>query len=158
MILAALRTGAVIRFPYLWAREAADGETEGRKFRPVTVGVRIPKPKGEDVLVLFPITSQQPASGRFAAEIPDLEKRRAGLRRQHPALDCARRIQPGCHWPLLLPGAGAATRLFRQGILSALAPGVHPSPLADTSDPSQPLTRRRALESCTRRRSIAQAR
>lgn len=75
----ALRTGAVIRFPYLWAREAARGETEGRKPRPAAVGVRIAKPKGEDVLVLFPITSQEPERGRFAAEIPDMEKRRAGL-------------------------------------------------------------------------------
>ena len=73
------RTGAVIRFPYLWSREAAHGETEGRKPRPVAVGVRIPKPHGEDVLVLFPITSKEPARDRFAAEIPDTEKRRAGL-------------------------------------------------------------------------------
>ncbi len=79
MSFADFRTGAVIRFPYLWAREAAHGETEGRKPRPVTVGVRIPKPKGDDVLVLFPITSQEPARDRFAAEIPDTEKRRAGL-------------------------------------------------------------------------------
>lgn len=74
-----LRTGCVIRFPYLWAREAAQGETEGRKPRPTAVGVRIPKAKGEDLLVLFPITSKEPARGRFAAEIPDTEKRRAGL-------------------------------------------------------------------------------
>ena len=79
MSFEALRTGAVVRFHYLWARQAAHGETEGRKFRPVAVGVRIPKPEGEDVLVLFPITSQQPAPERFAAEIPDTEKRRAGL-------------------------------------------------------------------------------
>jgi hypothetical protein len=75
----ALRTGAVIRFPYLWARQAAQGETEGRKFRPVAVGVRIPKPSGEDVLFLFPITSREPQAQRFASEIPDTEKRRAGL-------------------------------------------------------------------------------
>jgi hypothetical protein len=31
------------------------------------------------VLVLFPITSQPPSPGRFAAEIPEMEKRRAGL-------------------------------------------------------------------------------
>ena len=79
MSFEALRTGAVIRFPYLWAREAARGETEGRKTRPAAVGVRIPKPNGEDMLVLFPITSQEPERGRFAAEIPDTEKRRAGL-------------------------------------------------------------------------------
>ncbi len=29
--------------------------------------------------MLFPITSKEPARGRFAAEIPDTEKRRAGL-------------------------------------------------------------------------------
>jgi hypothetical protein len=75
----ALHTGAVIRFPYLWSREAALGETEGRKFRPVAVAVRIPKSKGEDVLVLFPITSHEPERGRFAAEIPETENRRPGL-------------------------------------------------------------------------------
>ena len=79
MSFEALTTGAVIRFPYLWAREAGQGETEGRKFRPAAVGVRIPKPKGEDLLFLFPITSQEPARERFAAEIPETEKRRAGL-------------------------------------------------------------------------------
>jgi len=74
-----LRTGCVIRFPYLWIREAERGETEGRKPRPVAVGVRIARPKGEDVLVLFPITSQPPSPDRFAVEIPEMEKRRASL-------------------------------------------------------------------------------
>jgi hypothetical protein len=74
-----LRTGCVIRFPFLWVREAERGETEGRKPRPVAVGVRIARPKGDDVLVLFPITSQPPSPDRFAAEIPEMEKRRAGL-------------------------------------------------------------------------------
>lgn len=74
-----IRTACVIRFPYLWAREAERGETEGRKVRPVAVGVRISRPEGEDVLVLFPITSRPPAPDRFAAEIPEMEKRRAGL-------------------------------------------------------------------------------
>jgi len=74
-----LRTGCVIRFPYLWVREAARGETEGRKPRPVAVGVRIARRGGDDILVLFPITSQPPSPGRFATEIPEMEKRRAGL-------------------------------------------------------------------------------
>ena len=60
-------------------REAQRGETEGRKPRPVAVGVRIARPKGEDLLVLFPITSQPPSSDRFSVEIPEMEKRRAGL-------------------------------------------------------------------------------
>jgi hypothetical protein len=74
-----LRSGCVIRFPYLWFREAGRGETEGRKPRPVAVGVRIARPKSNDLLVLFPITSQPPSSDRFATEIPEMEKRRAGL-------------------------------------------------------------------------------
>ena len=79
MSLDQLRTGCVIRFPYLWVREAERGETEGRKSRPVAVGVRIARRGGDDVLVLFPITSQPPSRDRFAAEIPEMEKRRAGL-------------------------------------------------------------------------------
>ena len=79
MSLNDLRTGCVIRFPYLWVREAERGETEGHKPRPAAVGARLARPKGGDVLVLFPITSQPPSSDRFAAEIPEMEKRRAGL-------------------------------------------------------------------------------
>jgi hypothetical protein len=74
-----LRSGCVIRFPYLWLREAGRGETEGRKPRPVAVGVRIARPKSNDLLVLFPITSQPPSPDRFAIEIPEMEKRRTGL-------------------------------------------------------------------------------
>ncbi len=72
MSLDQLRTGCVIRYPYLWVREAERGETEGRKPRPVAVGVRIARRGGDDVLVLFPITSRQPARDRFAAEIPEM--------------------------------------------------------------------------------------
>lgn len=73
-----IQTASVIRYPYLWAREARKGETEGRKDRPVAVGVRL-KRAGGDALLLFPITSQEPAAGRIAVEIPEIEKRRAGL-------------------------------------------------------------------------------
>jgi hypothetical protein len=74
-----IQTASVIRFPYLWARQAAEGETEGRKDRPVAVGARIARPHGEDLLVLFPITSRPPQGGRFAVEIPEIERRRGGL-------------------------------------------------------------------------------
>lgn len=74
-----LRSGFVIRFPYLWVREAGRGETEGRKSRPVAVGIRLDRPDGNDLLLLFPITSQPPSPDRFAVEIPEIEKRRAGL-------------------------------------------------------------------------------
>jgi hypothetical protein len=44
----------------------------------VAVGVRIPRPDG-DLVLFFPITTKEPESARFAAEIPPIEKRRAGL-------------------------------------------------------------------------------
>ncbi len=71
-------TGSVVRYPYLWARQADGGETEGRKLRPTAVGFRIPRATG-DVLLLFPITTAEPGKARFAVEIPDIEKRRGGL-------------------------------------------------------------------------------
>ncbi len=70
-----LASGCVIRFHFLWSREAAKGETEGRKLRPTVVGFRL---RG-DLLWLFPITSQEPGPGRFAKEVPETERRRAGL-------------------------------------------------------------------------------
>ena len=73
-----IQTASVIRYPYLLAREAHKGETEGRKERPVAVGVRLPRPDG-DLVIFFPISTKQPEPARFSAEIPAIEKRRAGL-------------------------------------------------------------------------------
>ena len=60
-----LRTGRVIRFPDLRATPSA------RK-RAV---MRIARPKGEEVLLLFPVALPR----RFAVDIPEKEERRAGL-------------------------------------------------------------------------------
>jgi hypothetical protein len=73
-----IHTACVIRYPYLWAREAQQGEAEGRKQRPVAVGVRMPRPDG-DLVLFFPITTKQPEASRLAVEVPAIEKRRAGL-------------------------------------------------------------------------------
>ncbi|TAX26564.1 hypothetical protein [Rhizobium leguminosarum] len=73
-----IQTASVIRDPYLWAREAGRGETEGRKERPVAVGMRMPRPDG-DLVLFFPVTTKQPEASRFAVELPAIEKRRAGL-------------------------------------------------------------------------------
>jgi hypothetical protein len=61
-------TGAVIRYPYLWAREAHGGETEGRKDRAVAVGVRLRRVDG-NLILLFPITSSEPQIARFSVEL-----------------------------------------------------------------------------------------
>jgi prevent-host-death family protein len=73
-----IQTASVIRYPYLWAREAGRGETEGRKERPVVVGVRMPRRDG-DLVLFFPVTTKQPEASRFAVEVPAIEKGRAGL-------------------------------------------------------------------------------
>lgn len=73
-----IKTGCIIPYPYLWAHEADRGEIEGRKQRPVAVGVRLQRQDG-DALLLFPITTKEPSADRLAVEIPDMEKRRAGL-------------------------------------------------------------------------------
>lgn len=73
------RTASVIAYPYLWARQAASGETAGRKERPTAVALRLPGVDGHDTLILLPITSQPPTPSQKAFEIPETEKRRAGL-------------------------------------------------------------------------------
>ena len=77
--LAGLKSGVVIRYPFLWSRQAKRGETEGRKDRPVAVGLRIATPGGRDSIFLFPITSTPPVQAQFSVEIPAAEKRAAGL-------------------------------------------------------------------------------
>ena len=74
-----IASGSAVIYPYLWARQHEQGETEGRKDRPTAVGIRMPQKRGGDILVLFPITSKEPASDQAAAEIPDNEKGRGGL-------------------------------------------------------------------------------
>jgi hypothetical protein len=45
--VAYLMTGSIALYPDLWARQARAGETEGRKERPVAVGVRIAQVDGD---------------------------------------------------------------------------------------------------------------
>lgn len=70
--------------PFLWSREARRGETEGRKPRPVALTLLTRNAAGELEVLMAPITSQPPGDNPFVMEVPDIEKRRAGL---HPRLD-----------------------------------------------------------------------
>ena len=75
-----LKPGVVITYPYLWQREADNGETEGRKPRPTCIAVSVRGHDGGTHLVLLAVTSQPPASQRIAIEVPDTELRRGGLK------------------------------------------------------------------------------
>lgn len=71
--------GDVWHYPFLWSREAENGETEGRKHRPCALSLLHRTAHGETEILLVPITSQPPADERFAIEVPEIEKKRAGL-------------------------------------------------------------------------------
>lgn len=71
--------GHVLRYPYLWARQAGQGETEGRKQRPCAVILALSSAKGQTELRLCAITTQPPRRETHAVEVPEIEKRRAGL-------------------------------------------------------------------------------
>lgn len=72
-------SGDVWRYDYLWHWQANAGETEGRKTRPITFVAAMPGKNGQTNLFILPITSSPPASDRKALEIPQIERRRAGL-------------------------------------------------------------------------------
>ena len=71
--------GSVIRYPYLWKWQEARGESEGRKSRPVCLVLSIAK--GDKThLVLLAVSGTPPMTGQSAIEVPQLERKRAGLR------------------------------------------------------------------------------
>jgi len=72
-----LERGQIVRFFYLWKRQADAGEESGRKARPVCIVVRTPDNPG--AAFLFPITSQQPDPDRLSLSFGEIECRRAGL-------------------------------------------------------------------------------
>ena len=73
------KAGDVLRYPYLWARQARAGETEGRKLRPCAVVLAVTKQTDRTHLRLCAVTTQNPMQGALAVAVPDTEKRRAGL-------------------------------------------------------------------------------
>lgn len=73
-----LVVGDIVRFNYLWAREAEVGEESGRKPRPVCVIVRTSADPA--ALFLLPLTSRPPAKTRAALAVPEIECKRGGLR------------------------------------------------------------------------------
>ena len=73
-----IQTASVIEYQFLWKYEALRGESEGRKSRPVAVALRS-KTETFDRLFLWPITTKQPNRDIIAVEVPEIEKKRAGL-------------------------------------------------------------------------------
>lgn len=73
---------SVIPYPYLWLDQERRGETEGRKTRPVCLALSIQDARTrEHHLLLLAISSQPPRPDQSAIEVPEIERRRAGLAR-----------------------------------------------------------------------------
>lgn len=71
--------GEVFRYSFLWKREEMQGETGGRKARPVCVAITMNPTVGETHLFIVPITTKQPLPDRLALSVPPLEAKRVGL-------------------------------------------------------------------------------
>lgn len=75
-----IQPGQILNYPYLWAWQFEAGETEGRKSRPVCVAVAIKRAEdGLTHLLFLAISTKAPEKGRVSLEIPEIERRRAGL-------------------------------------------------------------------------------
>ena len=71
--------GLVVKYDYLWARQAREGQVEGDKERPCAVVIALPgNEKGMQALVA-PITHSPPRSPFSAIEIPEKVRKRLGL-------------------------------------------------------------------------------
>lgn len=75
MRFADLTRGSVIRFPFVWSREAAKGETEGRKSRETVIVSRFVFER-KDHIALLPITASEPTRDQAIYELPETEVRR----------------------------------------------------------------------------------
>lgn len=71
--------GLVIRYAYLWSREAALGRDEGVKDRPCAVLLAAQTRDGRTAVTVLPVTHTLPTDPAHAVEIPAKVKRRLGL-------------------------------------------------------------------------------
>ncbi len=73
------RPGLVIRYSYLWQREAARGQEEGVKDRPCAIVLAVKSDEGETTVYALPITHSAPVVADDALELPWATKDRLGL-------------------------------------------------------------------------------
>jgi hypothetical protein len=71
--------GLVIRYAYLWRREALAGQEEGGKDRPCAVVLAHKDADGETRVYVLPVTHSPPGQKADAIAIPDAVQRRLRL-------------------------------------------------------------------------------
>lgn len=73
------RPGLVIRYSYLWEREAREGKEEGMKDRPCAIVLVMLRDGDAQMVRVLPVTHAAPADPADALELPLATKRRLGL-------------------------------------------------------------------------------
>lgn len=71
--------GLVIRYSYLWKREADRGQVHGQKDRPCVVVLCVDEIDGEKVVTVAPVTHSKPSDPAQAIELTPATRRRLGL-------------------------------------------------------------------------------
>ncbi len=71
--------GLVIRFSYLWKREADAGREDGVKDRPCAIIVAVAGDQGRPRVVVVPVTHSPPQPADEGIELPQQTSRRLGL-------------------------------------------------------------------------------
>lgn len=71
--------GLVIRYSYLWRREADQGREEGVKDRPCAIVAAVKNDPGGQTVYVLPITHSTPIDHSEAIELPQQTKLRLGL-------------------------------------------------------------------------------
>jgi len=71
--------GLVIRYAYLWKREADDGQIEGQKHRPRAGVVAVEREEDEIVVTVAPITRRRPEHPDKTVELTAATRRRLNL-------------------------------------------------------------------------------
>lgn len=111
--------GLVIRYSFLWSREARAGKEEGSKDRPCAVLLATTTKDGRQIVTVLPVTHTPPLDERLAVEIPAGTKARLGMdaARSWIVLDEANRFQwPG---PDVRPVPGDAGASVAYGLIPA---------------------------------------
>jgi hypothetical protein len=73
------RPGLVIRYSYLWEREALEGREEGVKDRPCAIVLVLLRESEHPVVRVLPVTHVAPIDPADSLEIPQVTKQRLGL-------------------------------------------------------------------------------
>jgi hypothetical protein len=74
--------GLVIRYSYLWKREAEAGQIEGQRHRPCAIVVAVVQEEGEWVVTVAPVTRERPKNPDQAIALSAATRRRLGLGHQ----------------------------------------------------------------------------